>query len=229
LIGQAFYQWMMRYTLECASTPATSADLRSSVLTSPLRLTIIGTLSFVLGEAIGATLNLLGVDVDRSLSMARIYCDHHQWVHSSTSVEASYARITGALFGLAGALSFRPLTVRNVKPPPITVKRVIFPCIMCIIVCYYWQRCVSFIAPFFKCLLGYIPLRTEASFLFYMGIIGASCPIIVALFFSSLLDQLVHCKASMCNTSKHNTNVDFSRQGSQASTRSRRSHSRSQR
>lgn len=101
LIGHAFYQWVMRYTLECTSAPAMSVDLRPSALTSPQRLTIIGTLSFVLGEAIGATLNFLGVDVDRSYRMARTYCDRREWVHPSTSVEASYARITGALLGLS--------------------------------------------------------------------------------------------------------------------------------
>ncbi|VDK33824.1 unnamed protein product [Taenia asiatica] len=229
LIGQAFYQWVMRYTLECTSTSAASIDLRPSALTSPQRLTIIGTLSFVLGEAIGATLNFLGVDVDRSFRMARTYCDRREWVHSSTSVEASYARITGALLGLAGALIFRPLTVRNLKPPPVTVRRVIFPCIMCIIACYYCQRCISFIAPLFKCILGYIPLGSEASFLFYMGILGASCPLFVALAFSSLLDKLAYCKACQYTTSKHNTTPASHGHDSEASARSGRPRSRSRR
>ncbi|EUB58191.1 Glucose-6-phosphatase 3 [Echinococcus granulosus] len=228
LIGQAFYQWTMRYTLKCTTTTAASTDLRPSALISPQRLTIIGTLSFVLGEAIGATLNFLGVDVDRSLRMARTHCDRREWVHPSTSVEASYARVTGALLGLAAALIFRPLTVRSLKTPPLTVKRVIFPCVMCTVACYYCQRLISLLAPFFKCLLGYIPLGSQASFLFYMGAIGASCPLVVALVFSSLLDQLVSCKAQRCTSTKRNATVASSSHDSEASTRGERSRSRPQ-
>uniref|UniRef100_A0A915EXJ3 glucose-6-phosphatase n=1 Tax=Echinococcus canadensis TaxID=519352 RepID=A0A915EXJ3_9CEST len=228
LIGQAFYQWTMQYTLERTTTTAASTDLRPSALISPQRLAIIGTLSFVLGEAIGATLNFLGVDVDRSLRMARTHCDRREWVHPSTSVEASYARVTGALLGLAAALIFRPLTVRSLKTPPLTVKRVIFPCVMCTVACYYCQRLISLLAPFFKCLLGYIPLGSQASFLFYMGAIGASCPLVVALVFSSLLHQLVSCKAQRCTSTKRNATVASSSHDSEASTRGERSRSRSQ-
>ena len=88
----------MHYTLECA-TYATSKVLRHSILTSPRCLFVVGTLSFAMGKAIGDLLIVLGLDVSRSLRLARAHCNKQSWIHPSTSFEASCARITGALIG----------------------------------------------------------------------------------------------------------------------------------
>lgn len=53
----------------------------------------------IAGKAVGILLNYLGTDVERSYRLAAKYCARPEWLHPSTAVMASYARVTGALIG----------------------------------------------------------------------------------------------------------------------------------
>ncbi|VDL89378.1 unnamed protein product [Schistocephalus solidus] len=101
LIGWAFFKWASSYTDDCRCVygSQTYSERIPSRLLQPLRLILLAAASFLLAVAFGQALAWLGVDINRSESLARRACVRSEWVHASTSLLASYARISGTVLG----------------------------------------------------------------------------------------------------------------------------------
>lgn len=99
LIGLFFYRWSDPYHKKISKSGKKRIASKFNLLNSPLALVVVGILSLLVGKAIGVLLSYCGVDVERSYRLATRYCTRPEWLHPSTSIMASYARITGALIG----------------------------------------------------------------------------------------------------------------------------------
>ncbi|VDL57653.1 unnamed protein product [Hymenolepis diminuta] len=99
LIGLFFYEWSLSFYKRSSKSGKKMANFHSSILNSPSSLVNTGVLSLIAGKAVGILLNYLGTDVERSYRLAAKYCARPEWLHPSTSVMASYARVAGALIG----------------------------------------------------------------------------------------------------------------------------------
>ncbi len=97
----ALYVWAGPYLeSRCIFGRHTFAQMHPSFFLCPWRLTFLAVASFVAGKAVGLFLtHLCGVDVDWSMRLAMRHCDRREWIHASTSIVSSYARVAGAFLG----------------------------------------------------------------------------------------------------------------------------------
>lgn len=103
-VGLVMYCWAMAYLTDLeARSPfgrRSFYDQRPSPLLCPWRLCLVAVALFAVGKAMGYFLiQVAGVDVHTSMRLATRHCDQPNWIHSSTSVMASYARVSGTILG----------------------------------------------------------------------------------------------------------------------------------
>ncbi|VDN29646.1 unnamed protein product, partial [Dibothriocephalus latus] len=127
LIGWAFSKWASVYTEDYRSVygSQTYSERIPSRFLQPLQLLCLAVASLLLAVAFGQTLAWMGVDVNKSERLARGACARSEWVHASTSLIASYARISGSVLGLAVALLLRPAMPHCSPRANSTLKRIL--------------------------------------------------------------------------------------------------------
>ncbi|KAM7538163.1 hypothetical protein Aperf_G00000077089 [Anoplocephala perfoliata] len=189
IIGLLFYRWTLYFERKNIKSVKKFTGLRLSIMYSPRCLIAAGILSFIVGKVIGGLLNYLGIDVERSFRLSAKYCARPEWLHSSTSVMASYARVTGALIGLAGAFLLRPLSPRTSKPIVSSFWEIMLSCLVTSLMYYVFHQVIFLVSPVIKGIVEPFSFNSDFSFLFYMAARGSIPPLTVAFVFSSLHDR----------------------------------------
>uniref|UniRef100_A0A5K3EKN1 glucose-6-phosphatase n=1 Tax=Mesocestoides corti TaxID=53468 RepID=A0A5K3EKN1_MESCO len=185
VIGLSFYTWTQSYTQknQCLFENKTFNEIRPSLLLCPQNLVFIAVGSFIMSKIVGIALSHVGVDVHRSYRFALDACDRPEWIHASTSIDASYARVMGAILGLALALVFRPLMPHCSPRSAVTLKRLVLSSVICAIASSVFKAIAQFIGFQLARFASYISVDSDTLFLLSMVIQSAVCPVIVALVF----------------------------------------------
>ncbi|BHF63204.1 Glucose-6-phosphatase 3 [Sparganum proliferum] len=194
LIGWAFFKWASVYTDDCRCVygSQTYSERIPSRLLNPLQLLFMAVASFLLAVAFGEALAWMGVDINRSERLARQACIRPEWVRASTSLIAGYARISGAVLGLAIALLLRPAMPHCSPRANNTLKRILLSSSMVFILVTTVDALLVSIADILRLALPLLQRMRSAMdiadatspdvyFLAWMTIKATLCPLIVCL------------------------------------------------